>query len=220
MARRDFIRGLQAKPYRTRVKIFWLTVLLAAVLLVAVWILLVSLINRSNTANEKSSGGGLFGYVAEEFNKARERIFTFSDSKPQGAESDIAQAVEINMKSFTTDPDTQILTVYFEVKNNSPEILNFVETGAKNFQLNDGTATRPARAVLTTKYESFPKRILGNTTAVGQIVFSHPENKSFKLEISQLYFLDKPEEKFSKSLAFDLDLNKLKELQGVKLPRE
>ncbi|MCL5435576.1 MAG: hypothetical protein M1275_00630 [Patescibacteria group bacterium] len=207
----DFIKSLQAKPYRQRMRILWLVSAAIAVVLLSVWAGLI----RVQNPGFSDQTGNPFGYFTDLFDKAKAQITQFKDSG-----SAPTPEAELTLKNFSISSVNKTLTVNFSVKNSGTDILNFSGSDLTNITLTDGAKTLTLQKITQPGGVVFPKRILASTEVSGQMVFPLPQEKIVTISISSLSYLETPDKTFNKTLTLDLNSPDVQNLLQGQSPRD
>jgi hypothetical protein len=174
MALQDFIKNLQNKPDHIKNRILWSTSTVAAVIVVTIWF-----------TNFKHQIANISGSDILNINSTAQS----QESAPHYLAVENAQE--------TNDA----LIIYFNVKNDSSDILNF--SGDTDISLTiDGNKLTPTK-ITDRQNQAFVKKVLSNSQTFGILTFDKPQGKSGELTFDNLYFEQSPETIFKETLKFD-----------------
>lgn len=176
----DLLEKLRSKPYETRVRILWSTVIVIGVLLAVIWIT------------------SLRGTI-KSFN-TRDLLKTAPQSTITSAVSD-KDYVSIER----VDKLNSGLRIYFNVKNETDDILNFPQTDDITLTAEDQTL-HPIQ-ILDRQNQPFVVKVLSHTQNFGILVFPPVGADSAKLTVDEMSFEKTAENSFHQD--FDLNFNDL-----------
>lgn len=187
MGFQNWLENLQNKPLKVRVRILWVVCLAVAVALIAIWSLSIKaqIKNIGNDKNNKDNSSPV-------------------SEQPENTVQYIAvERVEDQGNS---------LKIYFNVNNNTNDILNFSKMEDIELKLND--QTKNPLAVRDRQGNAFVGKVLSKTQVFGIITFDKVQEDSATLTFGQLFFEKHPELILKQSL--DLNFKQLKLEQNLR----
>jgi len=171
---KNFLETIQKQPYETRVKILWGTVVAVVAVLLIIW------------------GFGLKNTL----NKVDKTAFTVP------ANNNGAKAQEINYITVErVEKNGSIMTIYFNIENNTPDILNFSTN-------QDITLTADDRSAYPTEVKdrqnnNFVQKVLSYTKQFGVLKFTGITSDTGKLTFNNLSFEQKQSQTLTQTLNLD-----------------
>lgn len=174
MAWQKFIANLQNKPYESRVKILWSTVVAIGILLFIIWVM-----------SLKSTINGSIGGTNE------------------STSQDLKVANEISLGEVEwVESTANNLKIYFNFNNSTSDILNFSKPSEITLTLN-GNQLHPSK-ILNRQGQPFVQKILSHTQQFGILVFPAVKDNTAVLEFSQMTFDQKSDQALSQKINLDL----------------
>jgi len=202
----SIINKIQNKPYETRVKLFWIGLIIAVLLLGTVW----GAVALADKPQEQPQNG-IIAQFKEWFANARDRADDMASTHSEKEPITILEATEtaagqvLILFSVTNETDN-ILTLLNTTESTAPKIVS------------NATSTEPI-SVATSDGQPFPGKILSHTTLAGSMLINKPATTSFTLEFSNLYY--EPEKiKFNQSIPVTTGVTGKDNNPDEVLPRE
>ncbi len=180
----SFINNLQNKPYQTRVKILWGTVIASTLILIGLWIL---------------------GLRSE-----------FGNLDKQSVLGSNTQVSTISAQHYTQIDGAEIannqLLIYFSVKNDTGDILNFSKPADVKLTVN-GKDNNPSK-ITDRQNQPYVQKILSHTQNFGIAAFDISQFKSGLLTFDNLSFENNPQSTFKEQV--NVDLSKLSQPKDIR----
>lgn len=170
----DLINDLQNKPYNTRVKILWGTIIVVAIILFILWIL-----------GLKSTIGDL--------NKAD---LTRSDT------AKVASATQVSVGAVERIESGSNLKIYFNFTNPTDDILNISRIEDISLTVR-GKSVAPT-GLTDRQGKPFVQKILSHTQNFGILVFPKTDLDLGQLIFNQIFFEQSPDQMLSQEIDLDL----------------
>ena len=172
----DFIQNLQQKPYETRVKILWATVVVVGILLIGLWVL--NLKSTISSTDQQSSS-----------------VAAATKSQSPATQTNYLAVERAEVKD-------QTVKLFFNLNNTTSDILNVpnisnitLETSDKQFQ--------PSK-ITDRQGQPFVQKVLSHTQAFGILVFENVNVGKADLIFDQMFFEPSPDQTFSDKLSIDI----------------
>jgi len=174
---KNFIEKLQAKPYETRVKILWSSVLVTGVILVAIFVF-----NLKNTVSNIDS---------------KDLIKLNPDTKTSPLTSTAYVLVE------RVERSSSLLKVYFNYNNPNDDILNVSKLS--DIILNVENDNLIAQKITDRQGNIFVQKILSHTQNFGILYFPATTAKNGTLILDQMFMEKTPSDIFQQTLELNLE---------------
>jgi hypothetical protein len=178
----QFIEYLQSRSEGTRNKILWGASTVATVLVVFIW--------GTNLNHQLRSISGV--------------------STTTTAPSQISAPHYIAIESAETSNGK--LNIYFSVKNDTSDILNFSQNS--DIVLSVGNKTFKPKSVVTRQNQKFIQKALSKTQSFGILTFENVAGTSGQLSFDNLFFEQNPQNLFKEVLP--VDLKKLNQTPSIR----
>ncbi len=175
---KNFISKIQEKPYETRVRILWSTVGVAAIILVAVFVLSV-----------KSTLKNVDGKKLIDINQ--------SATSTNDVTTTPYAAVE------RVERTEKVLKIYFNYHNTTDDILNISKIADITLTFEDNSI-KP-QAMTDRQGKTFIQKVLSKTQNFGILTFSPINTGKAVLTFDQMFFEKDPSKIFQQKLELNLD---------------
>ncbi len=174
------LEQLRNKPYGTRVRILWTTVIVAAIVLIVVWVL------------------GLKASLKEIDGK------DLLSTNPTNSSSSVI-TTERYIQVERIESTTTGLNIYFNINNATDNILNFSQTQDISLELNN--QTYHPKNVTNRQGEAFAQKILSRSMVFGILTFEPLNGVSGQITFDNLSFENTTNDSFKQKI--ELDFNNL-----------
>lgn len=173
---KDFIKNLQDKPYETRLKIMWGTVLFAGILLIAVFIWNIKAVVQN------TSGTDLLNPPVD----------------------DSAEQTNLNLLSVEkVETRSGRFRIYFNLNNPGEDILNMALI--EDITLTINNVQHQPTEIIDRQGQPFVEKILSKTQNFGVLIFPTIIGAKGTLEFDQMYFEKSPDTLFSQKVELDFN---------------
>lgn len=172
----NFINRIQEKPYETRVKIMWWSVIILAIILVLLWAFNIKSTINNSSFSETSSG-----------------------SK---TESTSAPAKETYVSVERAEISGETLNIYFNINNTSNDILNAPKLS--NISLTAKDTEYDAYQLTDRQGRPFVQKILSHNQNFGILAFPNVNTDSAELILDNMFFEMTPDQVFIQTIHLDL----------------
>jgi hypothetical protein len=187
MSLSDRLEKLQKKPYETRIKILWGTVIICGVILLLVWML--SLKNVFSNVDSKS-------------------LIKVPVTQTQTSPGTSTEFVAVERVEQTQTS----LKIYFNINNPTDDILNVSKLN--NVSLTEKNNTTQPKQITDRQGQAFVQKVLSHTQNFGILTFSGTNASSGTLTFDQMFFEKSSDKLFSQTL--NLDFNKLNQESNLR----
>lgn len=181
----QWLSKLQKQPYKVRIRILWITVLIVAFILIVLWFS--SLKQKIANLNTKNLLASPEQQTLEESGRyvSAERI----ETSPSGSSK-----------------------LFFKINNPTDDILNLPKIDGIKLEV-DNQTINPLK-IYDRQNHPFVSKVLSHTENFGILIFSELNAQKANLIFKDLYFEQHPEVIFNEKLELDLDkLKKIQELR-------
>lgn len=173
---KNFLKNLRHKPYATKVKILWTITVSVAVILVIIW--------GYTLRNQISKLDG-------------EKLIDLPDLRNQ------PQVESKFVKIERVESSAKELKIFFSVKNESNDILNFSRAEEVGLEANNSTLV--PLYLLDRQNKPFVQKILSKTENFGILIFPPVQADHAVITFKDLYFEKTPQELLKETIKLNLD---------------
>ncbi len=173
---KNFLNNLQHRPYAVKVRILWTITVSAAVILIVVWGY--SLRNQIN----KLDGEKLI-------------------SLPNLQNQTVVESKYVKIERV--ESSTEGLKIFFSVKNDTNDILNFSRAEEVELEANNSKLT-PLR-LLDRQNKQFVQKVLSKTENFGILIFTPVKTDRATITFKDLYFEKSPEQLLKEVIKLDIE---------------
>ncbi|PIR97257.1 MAG: hypothetical protein COT91_02355 [Candidatus Doudnabacteria bacterium CG10_big_fil_rev_8_21_14_0_10_41_10] len=216
---KKFIEQLQNQPYEKRVRILWVSSFIAILVVGVTWIGLSAIQSK---INEKENKSQIFSEIEKNLEVAKIKFDKLGeDLQQQISQLQIPDDPQIiTLVNYTLSINKDKLVIEFIANNPSLDILNFLQDNYQNVKLTSGLTKYIPEQILTKEPENpYPKKILSNESIYGYMIFEAPLDPELSLDVTNMYFDNLPDNRFSDNLKFNLN-TQVTTSSTNRLPRE